>query len=122
MFRFHRPLCRVPSMEEILADSEDSEDEEEERQRGKARKKQARQKGQAWLKEGEEDEPLNFLDPNVSQRVLGEEQSLWGGWGRGWCIARGPWGPAALEVSPSAAPDPSLHVQPPSQPPRGPEK
>lgn len=57
-------------MEEILADSEDEEEEEEERQRGKERRKQARQKGQAWLKEGEEDEPLNFLDPNVSQRVL----------------------------------------------------
>eukprot|EP00075_Anas_platyrhynchos_P026994 XP_027316247.1 RRP12-like protein [Anas platyrhynchos] len=64
---------RGDSMEEILADSEDSEEEEEERQRGKARKKQARQKGQAWLKEGEEDEPLNFLDPNVSQRVLATE-------------------------------------------------
>ncbi|NXA09516.1 RRP12 protein, partial [Sapayoa aenigma] len=57
------------SMEEILADSED-EEEEEERQRSKEWRKQARQKGQAWLKEGEEDEPLNFLDPNVSQRVL----------------------------------------------------
>ncbi|XP_030342706.1 RRP12-like protein [Strigops habroptila] len=61
---------RGESMEEILADSEDEEEEEEERQRGKERRKQARQKGQAWLKEGEEDEPLNFLDPNVSQRVL----------------------------------------------------
>ncbi|KFV07024.1 RRP12-like, partial [Pterocles gutturalis] len=59
---------RGDSMEEILADSED--EEEEERQRSKEWKKQARQKGQAWLKEGEEDEPLNFLDPNVSQRVL----------------------------------------------------
>ncbi|XP_050755284.1 RRP12-like protein isoform X3 [Gymnogyps californianus] len=59
---------RGDSMEEILADSE--EEEEEERQRSKEWRKQARQKGQAWLKEGEEDEPLNFLDPNVSQRVL----------------------------------------------------
>ncbi|KFP71870.1 RRP12-like, partial [Acanthisitta chloris] len=58
------------SMEEILADSEDEEAEEEERQWSKEWRKQARQKGQAWLKEGEEDEPLNFLDPNVSQRVL----------------------------------------------------
>ncbi|XP_050161171.1 RRP12-like protein [Myiozetetes cayanensis] len=58
------------SMEEILADSEDEEEEEEERHRNKEWRKQARQKGQAWLKEGEEDEPLNFLDPNVSQRVL----------------------------------------------------
>ncbi|NXL56052.1 RRP12 protein, partial [Chordeiles acutipennis] len=64
------PQPRGDSMEEILADSEDEEEEEEERQRSKERRKQARQKGQAWLKEGEEDEPLNFLDPNVSQRVL----------------------------------------------------
>ncbi|KAM9232142.1 RRP12-like protein [Leptosomus discolor] len=60
---------RGDSMEEVLADSED-EEEEEEQQRSKEWRKQARQKGQAWLKEGEEDEPLNFLDPNVSQRVL----------------------------------------------------
>ncbi|KFQ78909.1 RRP12-like, partial [Phaethon lepturus] len=61
---------RGDSMEEILADSEDEEEEEEERHRSKEWRKQGRQKGQAWLKEGEEDEPLNFLDPNVSQRVL----------------------------------------------------
>ncbi|XP_023785501.1 RRP12-like protein isoform X2 [Cyanistes caeruleus] len=60
---------RGDSMEEILADSED-EEEEEEQHRSKERKKQARQKGQAWLKEGEDDEPLNFLDPSVSQRIL----------------------------------------------------
>ncbi|KFP83509.1 RRP12-like, partial [Apaloderma vittatum] len=64
---------RGDSMEEILADSEDEEEEEEEWQRSKEHRKQARQKGQAWLKEGEEDEPLNFLDPNVSQRVLATE-------------------------------------------------
>ncbi|XP_040983290.1 RRP12-like protein isoform X1 [Aquila chrysaetos chrysaetos] len=61
---------RGDSMEEILADSEDEEEEEEERQQSREWRKQARQKGQAWLKEGEDDEPLNFLDPNVSQRVL----------------------------------------------------
>ncbi|XP_064000645.1 RRP12-like protein [Pogoniulus pusillus] len=61
---------RGDSMEEVLADSEDEEEEEEERQRSKEWRKQGRQKGQAWLKEGEDDEPLNFLDPNVSQRVL----------------------------------------------------
>ncbi|NWZ35500.1 RRP12 protein, partial [Brachypodius atriceps] len=64
------PQPRGDSMEEILADSEDEEEEEEERHRSKEWRKQARQKGQAWLKEGEDDEPLNFLDPNVSQRVL----------------------------------------------------
>ncbi|RMC11481.1 hypothetical protein DUI87_11600 [Hirundo rustica rustica] len=64
------PQPRGDSMEEILADSEDEEEEEEGRHRSKEWRKQARQKGQAWLKEGEDDEPLNFLDPNVSQRVL----------------------------------------------------
>jgi len=81
LFHFHHLLCLLTSVEEILADSEDEEEEEEERQQSKEWKKQARRKGQAWLKEGEEDEPLNFLDPNVSQRVLGEEQSFGRGWG-----------------------------------------
>uniref|UniRef100_A0A2K6EW19 Ribosomal RNA processing 12 homolog n=1 Tax=Propithecus coquereli TaxID=379532 RepID=A0A2K6EW19_PROCO len=57
------------SIEEILADSED-EDNEEERSRGKEQRKLARQRSRAWLKEGGGDEPLNFLDPKVAQRVL----------------------------------------------------
>ncbi|XP_028336947.1 RRP12-like protein [Physeter macrocephalus] len=58
------------SIEEILADSEDEEDEEEERSRGKEQQRLARQRSRAWLKEGGGDEPLNFLDPKVAQRVL----------------------------------------------------
>lgn len=59
------------SIEEILADSDDEEDnEEEERNRGKEQRKLARQRSRAWLKEGGGDEPLNFLDPKVAQRVL----------------------------------------------------
>ncbi|XP_019808507.2 RRP12-like protein isoform X1 [Bos indicus] len=58
------------SIEEILADSEDEEDEEEERSRGKEQRRLARQRSRAWLKEGGGDEPLNFLDPKVAQRVL----------------------------------------------------
>lgn len=59
------------SIEEILADSDDEEDnEEEERSRGKEQRKLARQRSRAWLKEGGGDEPLNFLDPKVAQRVL----------------------------------------------------
>uniref|UniRef100_A0A2I3HVC1 Ribosomal RNA processing 12 homolog n=1 Tax=Nomascus leucogenys TaxID=61853 RepID=A0A2I3HVC1_NOMLE len=58
------------SIEEILADSEDEEDNEEERSRGKEQRKLARQRSRAWLKEGGGDEPLNFLDPKVAQRVL----------------------------------------------------
>ncbi|XP_069317067.1 RRP12-like protein isoform X2 [Eulemur rufifrons] len=59
------------SIEEILADSEDEEDsEKEERSRGKEQRKLARHRSRAWLKEGGGDEPLNFLDPKVAQRVL----------------------------------------------------
>ncbi|XP_059957439.1 RRP12-like protein [Mesoplodon densirostris] len=58
------------SIEEILADSEDEEDEQEERSRGKEQQRLARQRARAWLKEGGGDEPLNFLDPKVAQRVL----------------------------------------------------
>lgn len=59
------------SIEEILADSEDEDaEEEEERGQAKERRKLARQRSQAWLKEGGGDEPLNFLDPKVAQRVL----------------------------------------------------
>uniref|UniRef100_A0A7M4F4E7 Ribosomal RNA processing 12 homolog n=1 Tax=Crocodylus porosus TaxID=8502 RepID=A0A7M4F4E7_CROPO len=55
------PRPRGDSMEEVLADS----DEEEEEERGPRQPQ-----GQAWLKEGAGDEPLNFLDSNVAQRVL----------------------------------------------------
>uniref|UniRef100_A0A452V9Z8 Ribosomal RNA processing 12 homolog n=1 Tax=Ursus maritimus TaxID=29073 RepID=A0A452V9Z8_URSMA len=58
------------SIEEILADSEEEEEEEEERSQAKERRRLARQRSQAWLKEGGGDEPLNFLDPKVAQRVL----------------------------------------------------
>lgn len=45
---------------------------EDEGKTGNTQKKARKtQKGKAWLKEGEEDDPLNFLDPKVSQRVLG---------------------------------------------------
>ncbi|MGH0116705.1 UNVERIFIED_CONTAM: hypothetical protein FKN15_021253 [Acipenser sinensis] len=61
------------SIEDILADSED---EDEEEKKGRGGKKQPAQKGKAWLKEGEGDEPLNFLDPMVSQRVLGVKEEM----------------------------------------------
>ncbi|XP_076981748.1 RRP12-like protein isoform X2 [Tamandua tetradactyla] len=62
---------RGDSIEEILADSEGEEDNvEEERSQGKERRKLTRQRSRAWLKEGGGDEPLNFLDPKVAQRVL----------------------------------------------------
>lgn len=46
--------------------------EDEGKTRGAQKKAGKQQKGRAWLKEGEEDDPLNFLDPKVSQRVLGK--------------------------------------------------
>ncbi|XP_053306254.1 RRP12-like protein isoform X2 [Spea bombifrons] len=55
-------------IEDLLADTDDEDDEDE--KPTKKQKKQVRQKTSAWLKEGEEDEPLNFLDPNAAQRVL----------------------------------------------------
>lgn len=59
------------SIEEILAES-DSDLSEGEGKAGHAQKRGVKsQKGRAWLKEGQEDDPLNFLDPKVSQRVLG---------------------------------------------------
>uniref|UniRef100_A0A3Q3MIK7 Ribosomal RNA processing 12 homolog n=1 Tax=Labrus bergylta TaxID=56723 RepID=A0A3Q3MIK7_9LABR len=64
------PKAKSKSIEEILAEL-DSDMSEDEGKPGKAQKKGGKQqKGRAWLKEGEEDDPLNFLDPKVSQRVL----------------------------------------------------
>ncbi|KAG8551237.1 hypothetical protein GDO81_004019 [Engystomops pustulosus] len=62
-------------IEDILADT-DEEDEEEDKKQTKQQKKQVRQMSQAWLKEGEGDEPLNFLDPNAAQRVLATKPGL----------------------------------------------
>ncbi|XP_078059872.1 RRP12-like protein [Mustelus asterias] len=62
------------SIEEILAET-DSEDEGNEKG-AKATKKRLLQKSPAWLKEGEEDDPLNFLDQKVAQRVLATKPEL----------------------------------------------
>ncbi|KAM4637106.1 RRP12-like protein [Discoglossus pictus] len=63
------PKLKGESIDNILADTDDDEEEEDVKQT-KQQKKQMRQKSRAWLKEGEEDEPLNFLDANAAQRVL----------------------------------------------------
>uniref|UniRef100_A0A8C1QTV2 RRP12-like protein n=1 Tax=Cyprinus carpio TaxID=7962 RepID=A0A8C1QTV2_CYPCA len=63
-------LC---SIEDILAET-DSDSNEDEKPR-KGQKKPVR-KGQAWLKEGISDEPLNFLDPKAAQRVLATNPNL----------------------------------------------
>uniref|UniRef100_A0A8C5MNI8 RRP12-like protein n=1 Tax=Leptobrachium leishanense TaxID=445787 RepID=A0A8C5MNI8_9ANUR len=56
------------SIEELLADTDEEDDDA--KKPTKQQKKQVKQKSRAWLKEGEGDEPLNFLDPNAAQRVL----------------------------------------------------
>lgn len=66
------PKAQSQSIEEILAES-DSDLSEDEGKAGRPQKQKRAvktQKGRAWLKEGQEDDPLNFLDPKVSQRVL----------------------------------------------------
>ncbi|KAM9365254.1 RRP12-like protein [Pholidichthys leucotaenia] len=64
------PKMKSESIEDILAES-DNDLSEDEGKPSTSQKKTAKQpKGRAWLKEGEEDDPLNFLDPKVSQRVL----------------------------------------------------
>lgn len=66
--------AKPESMEEILreTDSEDEEDGDEEKKqkvKGK-RSKKATGRGSTWLKEDDKDEPIDFLDPSVSKRVL----------------------------------------------------
>uniref|UniRef100_A0A7N8WWX9 Ribosomal RNA processing 12 homolog n=1 Tax=Mastacembelus armatus TaxID=205130 RepID=A0A7N8WWX9_9TELE len=60
---------QATDIEDVLAES-DSDLSEDEGKASNAKKVGKRQKGRAWLKEGEDDDPLNFLDPKVSQRVL----------------------------------------------------
>lgn len=70
------PKIKSKSIEDILAES-DSDLSEDEGKAGNAKKKAGKQqKGRAWLKEGEEDDPLNFLDSKVSQRVLATNPAL----------------------------------------------
>ena len=65
------------SIDDLLRDS-DSEDEGDSKQKqkgSKEKKTEGRKKGSAWLKEGQagsKDDIVDFLDPSVSKRVLGE--------------------------------------------------
>ncbi|XP_060097818.1 RRP12-like protein [Heteronotia binoei] len=66
-----RPVrSKGDSLEDLLADSDSDLEDDSKQHDGKETRKAIRQKGQAWLKEGEGDEPLNFLDPHVAHRVL----------------------------------------------------
>ena len=72
------------SYEDLLMESSDDEEEAEEQRQLKKKRttkasKESRRsrpvtdgdRGQAWIKEGDGDEPVNFLDPSVTQRVSG---------------------------------------------------
>lgn len=69
------PKNKSESIEDILAES-DSDMSEDEAKPKNAQKKAVKQKAKAWLKEGGDDDPLNFLDPKVSQRVLATNPEL----------------------------------------------
>ncbi len=54
----------------------DSSDEEEEqtkerRPKGRDPKQKGVAQGRAWIKEADGDDPVNFLDPGVVQKVIG---------------------------------------------------
>ncbi|XP_071769461.2 RRP12-like protein [Centroberyx gerrardi] len=70
------PKAKKESIEDILAESDSELSEDEGKGKKPQRKAGNQQKGRAWLKEGEEDDPLNFLDPKVSQRVLATNPGL----------------------------------------------
>ncbi|KAI2657902.1 RRP12-like protein [Labeo rohita] len=67
------PRVKGESIEDILAETDSDLDEDEKPKKGQ---KKPVKKGQAWLKEGVSDEPLNFLDPKAAQRVLATNPNL----------------------------------------------
>ncbi len=63
--------CRI---DELLQDSDSELEEEESKGQKKVKVKGRPEKsGKAWLKEGgEESDIVDFLDPSVSKKVIGE--------------------------------------------------
>lgn len=64
---------RKPSYEELLLDSSDDEEEEPKKERkpsSQETKQRGVTRGRAWIKEDNGDDPVNFLDPGVAQRVV----------------------------------------------------
>ena len=76
--QFHKTiLCstfvspQVEGIDDLLKDS-DSEMEDDSKSPAAADKKQKGKAGQAWLREGGEEEIVDFLDASVSKKVLGK--------------------------------------------------
>lgn len=59
------------SYDELLMDSSDEEEETKQRKPPKGRISKQKAQGRAWIKEDNEDDPVNFLDPGIVQRVIG---------------------------------------------------
>ncbi|XP_037320839.2 RRP12-like protein [Pungitius pungitius] len=70
------PKTKSQNIEDILAETDSDMSEDEGQSRNAQKKGVKPRKARAWLKEGEEDEPLNFLDPKVSQRVLATNPAM----------------------------------------------
>ncbi|XP_070541212.1 RRP12-like protein [Ptychodera flava] len=65
------------SIEELLQDTDSEDDMDEEEKKPKKRDRVAKkQKTAAWLQEDADEEPLDFLDPAVSKRVLATNPDL----------------------------------------------
>lgn len=76
LFALLRKYSFLFSIEDILAETDSDMSEDEGQPRNAQKRAVKPRKARAWLKEGEDDDPLNFLDPKVSQRVLGEPAFL----------------------------------------------
>ena len=59
-----------PSIDDLLRDTDSELENEVETKKKRPAKK--RRGGEAWLKEGQEDHIVDFLDPNAAKKVLGE--------------------------------------------------
>ena len=66
----------MPTYEELLYDSASDEEEESSVEKDGGR----RRGGRAWIKEGEEDDPVDFLDTGAVKRVLGGVLGVYMGW------------------------------------------
>ena len=66
------------SYEELLMDSSDDEEEQksERKPKGREGKQRGVARGRAWIKEDNEESPVNFLDPGIAQRVVGKSNVL----------------------------------------------
>nr|XP_040034063.1 RRP12-like protein [Gasterosteus aculeatus aculeatus] len=70
------PKTKSQNIEDILAETDSDMSEDEGQPRNAQKRAVKPRKARAWLKEGEDDDPLNFLDPKVSQRVLATNPAM----------------------------------------------